>query len=189
MNKRSNAFSMIELLIVVIFIGVIATISMPKLVRKSPDTSWEHVADEINNLVYYARQESISVQKTHRIALHSNSEKKDLINVEIESYDPEDPGKRIFKETTSYYFSPKYELPENIKLESVLHGKENLLKNSKNKVAYFHVIPQGLVQDILLHLTRTEEDGTISKASLKMEPFFGHFKFYKGFKKPKKQRY
>jgi|SaaInlLV_10m_DNA_2_1039722.scaffolds.fasta_scaffold00006_111 prepilin-type N-terminal cleavage/methylation domain-containing protein len=188
MIKRIAAFSLIEILIVVVVIGVLATLAVPKLIRKSPETSWEYVVDELNNLVYFARQEAISKQKNHRIVFFVG-EKESSAHVEIGEENPENTSETIFKPAYSYYYNPKYIFPKNISIAEVFLGKEELLKSNKNKTAYCYVIPHGLVQEILIHLTRREEDGTISKTTLKMAPFFGRFDLYKGFSKPQKKRY
>jgi prepilin-type N-terminal cleavage/methylation domain-containing protein len=185
---RHSAFTIIELLLVITIIGILATMTLPRIIRKSPDSSWEHITFEINNLAKFARQESIAQQKTYRISFISGLKEKDLIRVEVETDDPEKPGTTIFKETTSEYFTPRYELPEHVYLNQVYKGKEEALKGRRIKRASCHVIPHGLVEEVTVHLSREEEKGAVSKASLHMAPFLGRFVMEQGHIKPHQRK-
>ena len=104
--------------------------------------------------------------------------------INYEEDDPEKPGAKIFVPSTSYYFKPEYTFPKEIKLYEIYQRRQEQLSENKGK-AYCYIIPDGLVQDILIHLVRKYEDQE-SKASLQMVPFFGTVELFKGFKKPEK---
>ncbi len=175
-----SAFTLLELMIVIVVIGFMATITIPRLMRKSPNLEWENVLEEINNLVNFARQEAISHQKTYRLLFQINKRDQDTILVETENPDPEDPHKTIYTAAKSY-FKTIYNLPKEIRISAIHHG----VPQKKESYACF-VIPNGLVQDILVHLVKEEKNTTSSKVSLKMSPFIGKFELFEGFIKPAK---
>jgi len=88
----------------------------------------------------------------------------------------------------SFYFNPKYKFPESVKIEEIYHGRtEQWSDNKKN--AYCHVIPNGLVQEVFVHLEKTIDEDTKEKKekkTFKMIPFFGKFEMLDGFVKPQR---
>jgi prepilin-type N-terminal cleavage/methylation domain-containing protein len=169
----SAAFTLIEVLLVVVVIGIMATMTIPRLTRKPPTAEWETVLDELNNLVYYARQKAISSQQVYRLHFESTGKLHDIVQVEIEKDNPEKPGQKLYLPEKSYYFNPIYKFPAEITIQAVYHGKKNMLEEHNNH-AYCYIIPNGLVQDISLHLERTQEEETTKKV-FKTSPFFGKF--------------
>ena len=61
------------------------------------------------------------------------------------------------------------------------HQTRNLEENKQH--AYCYVIPDGLVQDVLIHVTRTYKEQT-SRMSLRMKPFYGMFELLEGHERP-----
>ena len=169
-------------MVVMVVIGILATITLPRLTRKKPTSTWESITEEINNLVYYARQEAIAKYKNYRLHFKSNKYEQDLIEVEEENQDPEKPQKIIYNPVRSYYFNPKYLIPKNTNLEAFYIGKEEQFDENKGN-SYCHVIPNGLVQEVLIHLSQEEDEESEkrSEMSLKMSPFFGRFELSEGF--------
>lgn len=184
MRKR-GAFSLIEILVVVVVVGILATMALPRLAKKQPEAEWNSILEEVNNLVYYARQESISNQQTYRLRFQSNPTDQDSVQVEVERQDPNKPRQTIYTPVKSYYFKPVYKFPEVIMLHAVYHGKKEMLSENKNN-AYCYIIPNGLVQEVLVHLERTTDEGK-SRSTLKMAPFFGRFELLEGFVKHAKK--
>ena len=180
-NKRSG-FTLLEILVVMVFIGIFATMAIPRLIKQSPDKSWVHVTYEINNLIHFARQESIATQKIYRLAIIKEKETRDILRIEVEteSDEPKRPGKRLYTPAYSEYYDPTYKLPNDISVISVFKDKDNILEGQKIRKAYCHIIPQGLVEEVLIHLTRREDDGSKSKISLRMAPFMGVFSRFDG---------
>jgi len=182
MVKKNRAFTLIEVMITVAIIGIIAAIGFPRLVRREPRTEWRHVTDEINNLVYFARQESISSKKIYRLAFNAPPKAAHTVVVERMEDNPEKPGEKHYVPTKSDYFEGMYTFPETIKIHAAYKGRVEQLEANKNK-AHCYVIPDGLVEDFLVHLIRIQE-GKESKISLKVLPFFGTFERHDGYLKP-----
>lgn len=179
--RKHGAFSLVELMVVMVVIGILATMALPRLAKKKPSTEWKNVLEEVNNLVYYARQEAISTQNTYRLHFQSKKTAVDTVQVELEGPDPQKPTHKIYRTVRSHYFKPIYTFPEEITIHEVYHGKQKQFEENKNH-AYCYVIPNGLVQEILVHLERTR-NGEKSKVTFKMSPFFGKFELLEGFVK------
>ena len=184
MNKTSSAFTMMEMMVVIFLIGVMATFVLPNLMRRKPSAEWPNVLEEVNNLVFFARQEAISHQKLFRIAFKATKRDQDFILVQEEKDDPEKPGRKIYEQVFSSYVTTKYVLPESISIDGLYHGKDETMEDNKQE-GYCYVIADGLVQETLVRFTRKDEE-EISRASFKMKPFFGMFEYFEGHIKPEK---
>ena len=173
-------------MVVVVIIGILATMFLPRLAKREPGSKWEDITEEINNLVNYARQEAIANHKNYRLHFKSNRYEQDLVEVEEEGHDPEKPQKIVYQSVTSDYFSPKYLIPKNTNFEAFYIGKEEQFADNKGN-AYCHIIPNGLVQEVLIHISQDQEtkegEQISSEMSLKMSPFFGRFELSEGFMK------
>lgn len=185
----SFAFTIFEIIVAVAVIGILATMALPRLTKKSPKSEWSTVLDEVNNVLYYARQEAISNQKTYRLHFQTVRTDQDFVDVEVEEIMPKNTKSRSSKlqytKVKSFYFNPLYKFPSEINIEAIYKGKDEQLQKNKNH-AYCHIIPNGLVEEIIIHLKRTEP-GTekASKKTFVVSPFFGRFEVHDDFLKPK----
>lgn len=177
-----SAFTLLEIMIVMVVIGIIATMALPRLTRKDPSSNWTTVLDEINNLVFYARQDAISNYKNYQLRFTGKVIKPDKVTIEEEKASAEDPSKNIFVPAQAFGFATSYSLPKTISIEAVYHNKTEEMEDNKGN-GYCHIIPNGLVQKTTVHLSRTEKN-TTSKISLRMMPFFGKFEILEGFVRP-----
>lgn len=182
-KKASSAFTMIETMVVVVLVGAMATMILPRMFKRSPAVEWPNILDEMNNLVSFARQEAVSDQQNYRLLFKSSREGGDAIAVQVEQIDPKNSHKRVYNTTYSAYFDTTYTFAPEIKILAVYkNGKE--IFQAKGEADCF-IIPDGLVEDCLVHIRRNYE-GTVSEASFKIEPFMGIFSYHDGLIKPEK---
>ncbi|MFH1644648.1 MAG: type II secretion system protein [bacterium] len=182
--KKIPAFTLIEMMVVIILVGIMATIVIPRLYWRKPQTEWQNVLDDLNNMVFFARQEAVSDKKIYRLLFKSNQNEPDFIIVQEEGIDEENPTKKIYEQVRSYYFDTKYEFDESIKMVAFYSGGKEMFEENKN-VGYCYVVPDGLVQDVMIRMIRRKDEKE-SKVSFKMMPFQGEFVMYEGFLKPEK---
>jgi Tfp pilus assembly protein FimT len=171
-------------MVVVVIIGIIATIALPRLRNKTPGSDLTTVLDEFNNLVYYARQEAISNQKSYRLHFHTSKTGQDTVQVEVEGNDMEKPEKKIWSPVRSAYFNPLYKLPETVTMQGVYLGKVEQLEENQQH-AYCYIIAEGLVQEIMIHILKTVEKKQ-TQVTFQVSPFLGKFELIQGFVKPQK---
>ncbi len=181
-RKRVAAFTLVEILIVVSIIGVVASM-MPRLIRRAPTTEWSHVLNELNNLIYFARQEAIGKQHVYRLAFHAPTKGEHTMLVEHEQENPKKPGTKQFVPVSSDYISTLYSLPEVIKIDAVYLGKKEQLSEQKQR-AFCHVVHNGLVQDCMIHMSRVLKEKE-TKVSFTVQPFLGVFELHEGTMKPR----
>lgn len=181
-QKKSNSFTLLEILIVLVVIGVATTIISTRLIRRKPEEKISNVLNEFNNLIFFARQEAMINRCNVRLFFKSEKYSQDFIVIEKESAVAKamvDTGKKIFKQIDSDYFETKYILPKTIKMQSFYKGKKEMFSDDKGR-GYCYIVPNGLVQDVMIYLTRKLEYGE-QKATFKTLPFFGKFEYFEGF--------
>ena len=181
MHRRCG-FTLMEVMLTVVVIGIIAGLTLPRLLRRPPVTEWPNILSQLNDMIYFARQEAISDQTVYRLAFYRKERPPDRVVVESQQDNPEKPGTKIFTAVSSEYFETTYILPPEVRIEAVYLGKQEQLDENKG-VGYCHVIHDGLVQDILLHMRRVV-DGVEATGSFTVEPFMGTFTFEPGLTRP-----
>ena len=126
-----------------------------RVVVHKPTDEWEFVIEELNNLAYVARQESLATRSIHRILFQSSDDKGDRAIIEREFDDPEKVGVKKYEQTTLKYLDVEYVFPETIRLKAVyVNGKPSFDRYRGGK-AFIYVTHEGLVQPAIIQLTRT----------------------------------
>ncbi|MFC1894344.1 Tfp pilus assembly protein FimT/FimU [Candidatus Dependentiae bacterium] len=183
--RKSKGFTLIEILIVLVVIAGMATIITSSMQNREPASEVLAVLSEFNDLIVFARQESISKQKTYRLTFQSNAEHQDLIKIEVEYDDPEKLGKKLYKQIFSPYFKTQYDLPESVKMKAIFKSdKKDEFEENKGQ-AYCYLIPSGLVEPIMVHIIKKIDDRQETVTFI-MEPFKGEFELTYGFVRPTK---
>lgn len=189
MHATRAAFTFIEMMVVMALIGVMAAFVLPRFVHRTPTAEWPVIIDELNNLVTFARHEAIANHKIYRLTFTKDQQQKITIDVQEENPDPEHPNKKVYPPATSDYFNPHYTFHESVLLKTLYNGKQKTLVEDEKGIAYCYIIPDGLTQDITLHLfhksnpvekNQSEEKGV----TIKLHPFAGVFTIEEGFIKP-----
>lgn len=181
-SLKTKAFTIIEMMIVLFLIGLLGSFMIPRLFKKNPSAEWPIMIDEVNNLLLFARQEAISHYTVHRLHFFAPRDNVHYITIETIAQDPENPKKTIFKPVSSTYTLTSYSLHPSVTIDAVYLGrKDQLFEN--NQQAYCYIIPDGLVQEIFLHLSKRGEEG-VQKVTFHINPFLGKFDLEEGHIKP-----
>lgn len=181
-RSKKKAFTLIEVLIVMVIIGFMVTIIPSWLFKKRVDATLPAVMQEFNNLLLVARQQAITSQKTCRLFLKSEKNVNDYVVIQTIEKDPEKPERQIARVVASQYLKTKYNLPKNIKMEAVYYDKKEMFSENRNE-AYCYITPNSLVQNIFIHVIRKVDDYQ-QKVTFKVEPFLGEFELHSGFLRP-----
>lgn len=182
MMTKQPSFTMLELLVVLLLIGVGTTFFLGRLSDKKQNVEWPFIQQDIEKLINFSCQEAISWQKVYRLVFQHQEKDLDVIRIEEENILPDDVGKKIYKPIVSYLFEKDYQLPKEVRITAVYLGKENLLDN-KATTAFCYIEPSGMVQEVAIQLTRHIEKFE-SKITLKIDPFSGSCQLFDGHVKP-----
>ncbi len=182
MDCLRDAFTLLEMMVVITIMGVMAAIIVPRLVLRTPQAEWPMILSDLNDIVFFARQEAIANQKVYRLTFKTNANQPDTITVEEEKDDPEKPGRKMYQQVSSFYFNTRYTFHQSIKIKALYHGKQEELADNKGE-GHCYVIHDGLVQDILLYLVRKDKSAEIN-TSFTVMPFFGKFQMHEGLVRP-----
>lgn len=179
MIGKKKAFTLIEILIVMVIMAAMITIIPNWLFRKKADSTLSAVTQKLNNLLLIAKQEVLLSQKVCRLSFKSEKSFNDYVIIQKKEDEIQDAKKDYYSPVYSEYLDTKYEFPKDIKMEAAYLDKTELFSENKNE-AYCYVMPNGLVQPIIIHVVR-KVDNFEQKATLKVEPFIGEFELYNGF--------
>lgn len=153
--------------------GVVASLAMPRLIRKPVSVEWSSVKETLNNLLFFARQEAITTNVLHRLVFDARHNSI-IVEAATTKYQQTIPVKDLaFQKAQSYYFTDHYQLPEQLHIMSVALGKKEVL-NPKTEKAYCYILPNALIEGITLTLERAW-NGKRDMARFVVEPFLGHF--------------
>lgn len=178
MRLLRSAFTLFEIMVVLVLIGMVTTIFLPRLVRRPLKTEWHTITDDFNTMALFARQEAIIHKKVYRLVFKSNLNAPDTVWIEEENDDPEKPKQKIYSAITSYYFNTHYQLADQVKLKAVRSGKHDMLGDDHG-VAYCFIDQGGLMDDVTVQLIR-KIDMVESTMILQMNPFMGRFEMQEG---------
>lgn len=180
MKNASAAFTLIEVLLVLVLIGVIFSVLAPRLRVRATDTAWTTIHDNLNRLMLVARQEAIAQRKVHRLVFKRFNDGGGAISIEFADQDSEKKDQVVFKPAIVELINPTYTLPEQIVMQAFYLNKKNIFRDDA-AIGYCYIVPDGLCQNIILQLENKEQPGIVS---YKLNPFIGAFESYDEAVKP-----
>lgn len=177
-----SGFSLIEIMVAILIIGLMAAIVIPNLGRKKPEYERKQFLGHLNALVRLAAQQASATGKLHRLYFDFERNK---VSVEVKAEGKNDKGEQAFKPMKSAYLRssltwPKYYRVENFSIE----GKDEGSADTKRTV-WFFIMPDGLAQEVIINITDRNPTyrGKPKQIGLVMNPFSAQFKIYDSFQK------
>lgn len=177
-----SGFSLIEIMVAILIIGLMAAIVSPNLGRKKPEYERQQFLGNLNTLVRLAAQQASATGKLHR--LHFDFE-RNKVSVEVKAEGKNDKGEQAFKPMQAPYLHnsltwPKYYWVDGFSIE----GKDEGSATTK-KTVWFFIMPDGLAQDVIINIfdRNPAYRGKSKQIGLVMNPFSAQFKIYDSFQK------
>lgn len=188
-NKRNTqAFSFLELVIVMAIVGILLSIAVPNLIGRKSKYERKQFIDHANALLQVAWQDTVVTHKLHKITFDIS---KRIISVDVQTEKKTATGDFVYAPMSSRYLNATYNWPPDtfeIKNFYVNSRDEfNLtLSDQKGKI-WFFILPDGLVQPVIINMLDIKDapigqNGT--EFSLVLNPFTAQFKEYDVFQKP-----
>ena len=179
-GKSKTGFTLIEIMVVILLLGIATTIIIPNLQQRLPGYQRKAFVTELNTLLALAWQNALSTQKVHRIFFDLN---KRLIKAEVEEAGAV-PNTMIYKPINQAYRKTSYEWPENIEIKNFfIDGSDEMSKHEKAETIWFYIVPEGLAQEVIINVVDTSQSVPIS-LGLVLNPFTAQLKEYDTFQKP-----
>ncbi|MGE0206655.1 MAG: Tfp pilus assembly protein FimT/FimU [Candidatus Babeliales bacterium] len=181
-----KGFTFLELMVVILILGIIATIAVPALQNRLPGYQRKQFIAEVDSLSRLAWQEALVQQKALRLLFTLD---KRLMSVQIATGGFDKDGNPTFAPVDIPYLKSSYQWPDSIEIKQFFIGKKDFLTRPgiKTETIWFYYAPEGLVQPVIINMLDTSNQDAQGKArqiSLVMNPFTGQFKEYEEFQKP-----
>lgn len=183
MKSTNPAFTLFEILVVITIMVVMAATIIPRMRNRVPKAEWSTILIDLNNLVFFARQDAIAKQGVRRLMFKQNTNQQaDTVIIQEEVDDPEHQGKKLWRQVKSDLAKTKYMFHESIRLNGFYHnGKRQDDFEDQRGEGHCYILTDGLVEDVIVQLVRkVRNEKTEYVESFIMSPFFGTFSRHEG---------
>jgi len=182
--KINSGFSFLELMVVILLLGIMATVLVPNLQRLRPGYQRRLFITELNSLLLFAWRNALITQRVHRLLFDIG---KRVVRVQAEV---EEKGKeKEFYDLQTQYIKTYYQWPENIIIKELFVGKEEQLQRPgmKTESTWFFLVPEGMSQEVIINALDTNDtdaQGKEKQIGLVINPFTVQLSAYEIFQKP-----
>lgn len=177
-------FSFIEIMVVILLLGIMATVLIPNLNRLRPGYNRRLFVTELNNLLLFAWRNALITQRLHRLLFDVQKRK---VRVQVEG---EEQGKeKKFYDIPVQYTKTEYQWPESITLKELFVGKEEQLARPgiKTETTWFYIVPEGMSQEVVINAldsSNIDASGKEKQIGLVINPFTVQLSAHETFQKP-----
>jgi prepilin-type N-terminal cleavage/methylation domain-containing protein len=179
-GKSNNGFTFIELVVVIMILGIVATMVVPNLQKRLPGYKRKAFVNELNTLLALGWQNALSSQKVNRVFFDF---KKRIVKLEEEETGAT-PDKASYKPVTQAYRKTWYEWPEAIEIKNfIIDGVDEFGRDREVLTIWFYIVPEGLTQEVIINILDTSQTPDIA-LGLVLNPFTAQLKEYGTFQKP-----
>ncbi|MFH1360891.1 MAG: prepilin-type N-terminal cleavage/methylation domain-containing protein [Candidatus Omnitrophota bacterium] len=137
--NRKKSFTLIELLLVVILLGVLAALAIPNFGPTYANLQLRETAENISYLMRYAQSQSIIKDKIYRLVLENNA----TYWIEEGSGNAQNPDQELNFERVRSRQGRIFRIPDNLSVES--------------DVSLIQFYPDGTIDKVRIILTNTRD--------------------------------
>ncbi len=170
MNSNKSGFTLVELSVVLLIIGLIATILIPNIGRIGGDDIKESIR-KVGGLVQYLYGEA-TIQKKNFYLNFDLEDGSYYITVGREDKEKGTVEMIPYKDD---FVKKKYALPSSVKIEDIDTISRGKISEGKVTVTFY---PEGFVDPTTIHFKNKSDD----EMTLMLLPLTGDFKVFDGYK-------
>lgn len=181
MNK--SGFTLLELLVVMVVIGLLATILMPNL--RTPGYERKQFIGRLNALTRLGWQNALITNKVQRVQFDFAAHTVQLQSARDKS---ESSDELQFGPLKEIALNTSFTIPEQIEVRQFfIEGFDEMSRFSGRKTGevWFYIVPDGMAQEVIINFFDTKDtiEGKVRPVSLVLNPFTVQFKEYDSFQK------
>ncbi len=179
-----KGFTLFELLAVIAIIGLVATVIVPNLGKRSPSEQRRATLAKLNGLTQLAWKNALISNELHKVKFNL---KDGIITVEKPTGQYKE-GQPVTKPLERDYANSDMQWPERLEVKQfIIEGTDEIKVKGRSDIsAWFFIMPDGLAQDVIINFVDTKDlrpDGQPKKFSLVLNPFNAQFSVYDAFQK------
>ncbi|HEV2600965.1 MAG TPA: hypothetical protein VGT41_01575 [Candidatus Babeliales bacterium] len=180
---NKNGFGLLQILITVAIAGLLTSVAVPLLSRRSPADVRKQLAAQLNTFTQHAWYRAITTGKTHQVLFDLA---KNRIEILTETDKVNDAGDFIFAPIKQSYLPNSFTWPSTYQIKQfIIEGVDMLENFGKTNQLWFFIVPQGLAQAVIINMV--DANDLVGKKprqiGLVLNPFSAQFKIYDSFQK------
>ncbi|HJZ24242.1 MAG TPA: type II secretion system protein [Candidatus Babeliales bacterium] len=184
LHNKKKGLTLIELMVVIVIIGIMATIVIPNLRRSSPNQQRKEFISYLNALSLYAMQRAVQMNKTQEVAFDIKN--RTLL---LKQQGRVIPGRSTeFEPVKSSFLKTEFHWSPHISFKNIfINGEDKMTIQQKLTETWFFITPEGIAQEVIINAVDKNDKQEGAKGhqfSLVLNPFTVQFKEYDTFQKP-----
>lgn len=184
--KIKAGFTLFELMIVIVLIGVLGTMVMPNLKSRIPRYEREAFIARFNALTQLGWRRALITHSLQKISIDI---KKRIMTLSASTGEVDRSGEPIFKPSTGLAEATELTVPDQYDIKQCfIEGFDMMAKYSTRKTEemWFYITPQGIAQDVIINFIDSRDmiNDMPRQVGLVLNPFSAQFRIYDAFQKP-----
>lgn len=183
-GTNKSGFTLLEIMVAILVIGLMAAIVLPRLQTVSPDQNRNDFVAQLNGLMQFAWQHALTSGLMHRIVFDFDN-KKIVVEAADKQSEKKDPA---YKPVARSYFGNSMEIPDNLDIINffIAHAGDEMRKSGTTHKVWFFIVPDGLTQEVTINFVDYADvlqNEDPRQFGLVLNPFSAQFKLYDAFQK------
>lgn len=183
-GNNKQAFSLLEIMVVIAVIGILATIVVPVFNRRRPGYERNQFVVQLNDLLSFAYQNAL---KEHKIQKVQFNFKARTVQLERATEQSSGTDKLKFEPIQRAYRATTLAIPDALEIRNfIIEGFDEMQRASGRATdeSWFYILPDGASQEVTINFVDSSSavgDGEFRQTGLVLNPFYAQFEVYDEF--------
>jgi prepilin-type N-terminal cleavage/methylation domain-containing protein len=183
LGTSKNGFTLIEILIAIVIVGIIMAIAVPNLRRLTPSRPRKEFIGNLNAVNQFALNNALVTRKVHQV--HFDFGKKKVTVKAATGALKENEAE--FVPIKGTHLNSNVTIPKTITFQNfIIEGSDQLAISSSRSEAWYFIVPDGMAQAVTINFTDSKDtlpSGKPRPVGLVLNPFSARYKVYDSFQK------